>query len=56
MSLKKEKTIIIRTKLYSRAKKIVKKSNNYSITHLQRRLGNGYECARVIIKMIEDEE
>ena len=35
--------------LYKKAKEIVEKTNNYSISHLQRKLGVGYNRASSLI-------
>ena len=39
-------------KLYKKAKKIVEKTNNYSISHLQRKLQVGYNRASDLMKEI----
>lgn len=39
--------------LYKKAKKIVKITNNYSISYLQRKLGVGYNRAFSLMKKIK---
>ena len=41
---------------YKKAKAIVLKTKNDSISFLQRNLGIGYERARVLMQMIKDEQ
>ena len=43
-------------KLYQKAKKIVLKENNASISFLQRKLMVGYNTAKIIIKQFEDDK
>ena len=43
-------------KLYFQARKIVLQSNNFSIAHLQRKLGVGYNRAREIVEVLKEDE
>ena len=46
--------ITVKDKLYKKAKTIVLQDNNSSISYLQRKLEIGYNRARLIIELLEE--